>query len=202
MKLMSLGCSATDLAPLAGQLKPHQLHDLIDARLIRERAQQQRLGEIVRLGHHDKPARPGHTRHLGERSRGIPQVDQHGLAGREIEGVVGEWNALRRAEPIAEALPEPTAERTRARLLHPGWLPVDARDAGARGQHRRQEQAPVTHAAADVEHIAHGVEAPATGQELQEVAIPPVVAAVPEVLRRMPDAASELVAHRRATVSG
>ena len=59
---------------------------------------------------------------------GIGQVDQHRLAGRQIERVVGEGEALRLALLVREPPGEPEGGRAGARLLDPARLALDARD--------------------------------------------------------------------------
>ncbi len=185
----------SDLASLARQLEAHELHDLVDARLVRDGIEEQRLGQVVGLRDRDEPARPGHAQHLGDRGGRIGQVDEHRLAGREIERVVRKGKALRLALPVREAPLEPARERALARLFDPARLAIDAGDTHVLGHDRREQHAPVTDAAAHVEHVADGVELPALRHQPQEVEVPPVIARVAEILRGVRRLSLELVAH-------
>jgi hypothetical protein len=64
-----------DLAALARQLEAHELDDVLDARLVRDRVEEQRLGEVVRLSDRDQPAQPGDAHHL--RDRRAPDLVRH-----------------------------------------------------------------------------------------------------------------------------
>lgn len=57
----------SDFPSLALQLEPGELHDVADARLIRDGIDKQRLRQGIGLRYRDQSAWFGHTEHLGDR---------------------------------------------------------------------------------------------------------------------------------------
>jgi hypothetical protein len=112
-------------------------------------------------------------------------VDQHRLAGDQIEARVVERERLGAPFDVAKPLREPGALGRGRGLAHPGGLAVHADDLRLRRQDRTEQPPPVADAAADVERRGDVAEADPARDQRELVEVPPMVALGPEELDGM-----------------
>jgi hypothetical protein len=112
-------------------------------------------------------------------------MQQHGLTGDDIEGVVRERNAggvsLHECELVGSSVRKGATEIL-SRLGHPPWFAVNPGQPGGCPQIRMEQARPMALPTSDVRKRGGFAQPPALGHEIEEVAMPPEVALRTELL--------------------